>query len=177
MGGMLEGSYRLHRWHKNLHRRPQYYITRNILTQKAEKRFHRRSVLSATVCVCVLFDSLILPIHTFWVIKGKENCRLYFYTPVLLSFSAIQQWPKSQVLFWSQSIIPTGSEISSYSLVMCWFSLVLWHMNHCCLFNPKSCFYIYISNICFVNTFSRYTQLNDQTVLFLIVQFSISQQG
>ena len=31
-----------------------------------------------------------------------------------------------------------------------------------------------ISNIWFVNIFCRYTQLNDQTVLFLTIQFSIS---
>ena len=33
--------------------------------------------------------------------------------------------------------------------------------------------YIYISNIWFVNTFYRYTQLNYLTVLFLIIQFSM----
>ena len=35
----------------------------------------------------------------------------------------------------------------------------------------------YISNIWFVNSFCRYTQLNDQTVLFQTIQFSISQQS
>ena len=34
--------------------------------------------------------------------------------------------------------------------------------------------YTYILNIWFVNTFYRYTQLNDQTVLFLTIQFCIS---
>ena len=53
-----------------------------------------------------------------------------------------------------------------------WFGLVLLHINHYRLFNGKSCFYI--SNIWFVNTFFRYTQSNDQTVLFLTIQFSIS---
>ena len=33
--------------------------------------------------------------------------------------------------------------------------------------------YTYILNIWFVNTFCRYTQLNDQTVLFLTIQSSI----
>ena len=37
--------------------------------------------------------------------------------------------------------------------------------------------FTYISNIWFVNTFCRYIQLNDQTVLFLTIQFSISQQS
>ena len=34
-----------------------------------------------------------------------------------------------------------------------------------------------ISNIGFVKTFCRDTQLNDQTVLFITIQFSISQQN
>ena len=37
--------------------------------------------------------------------------------------------------------------------------------------------YIIISNIWFVNTFFTYAQLNDQTVLFLTIQFSICQQS
>ena len=53
--------------------------------------------------------------------------------------------------------------------------LVLWHINHCWLFNAQSCFYIYI--IWFLNTFCRYTELNDWTVLFLTIQFSLSQQS
>ena len=56
-------------------------------------------------------------------------------------------------------------------LLMTWFGLVLWHISHYRLFNAKSCFYIYIKYmIC------RYTPLNDKTVLFLTIQFSISQQ-
>ena len=35
--------------------------------------------------------------------------------------------------------------------------------------------FTYILDIIFVNTFSSYKQLNDQTVLFLTIQFSISQ--
>ena len=41
---------------------------------------------------------------------------------------------------------------------------------------PNSLF-TYILNIWFVNTFCRYTQLNGQTVLFLTIQFSISEQS
>ena len=33
-----------------------------------------------------------------------------------------------------------------------------------------------ILDICFINTFFRYTHLNDQSVLFLTIQLSISQQ-
>ena len=32
---------------------------------------------------------------------------------------------------------------------MFWFGWVLWHINHCGVFNAKSCFYIYIKYICF----------------------------
>ena len=32
---------------------------------------------------------------------------------------------------------------------MIWFGWVLWHINHCWLFNAKFCLYIYIKYICF----------------------------
>ena len=32
---------------------------------------------------------------------------------------------------------------------MIWFGWVLWHINHCRLFDAKSCFYIYIKYIRF----------------------------
>ena len=54
-----------------------------------------------------------------------------------------------------------------------WFGLVLWLINNCWLFNAKSCFYMYIKYIWFVNTFCRYTLLNHQAVQFLAIQFSI----
>ena len=58
------------------------------------------------------------------------------------------------------------------------FGLVLWHINHCRLFNAKSIFihtflYIVYNGIGLVNTFCRRTHLNDQTVLFLTIQFSV----
>ena len=37
--------------------------------------------------------------------------------------------------------------------------------------------FTHILNIWFVKTFYKYTQLHDQTVLFLTFQFSISQQS
>ena len=40
--------------------------------------------------------------------------------------------------------------------------------------NPKL---TYALNLGFMNTFNRYTQLNDQTALFLTNQFNISQQS
>ena len=51
------------------------------------------------------------------------------------------------------------------------FGFILWHINHCWLFNAKSS--LYILNIWFLNIFFRHTQLNDQTVL-LMIQFTIS---
>ena len=65
----------------------------------------------------------------------------------------------------------------------CWFGLVwlgwVWFYGISTIFsylmpNP---FFTYISNIWFVNAFCRNTQLTDQTVLFLTIQFSISQQS
>ena len=41
---------------------------------------------------------------------------------------------------------------------------------------PNSVF-TYVLNIWSVNTFCSYTHLNDQTVLFLTIQLSISQQS
>ena len=35
----------------------------------------------------------------------------------------------------------------------------------------------FISNIWFASTFCRFSQLNDQTVLFLTIQFHVSQQS
>ena len=43
-----------------------------------------------------------------------------------------------------------------------------------CYLMPIPVFYIYIKYIWFVNTSFRYTHLNDQTVLFQAIQFSIS---
>ena len=58
-------------------------------------------------------------------------------------------------------------------LIFLWFGLVLWNIKNCWLFNTKSCFYVYIKYMfC-----KQILQLNDQTVLFLTIQFSISQQS
>ena len=51
--------------------------------------------------------------------------------------------------FLSRREVPPGKGI--------WFGLVLWHINHCRLFNAKSCLYIYILNIWFVKIFWRLT--------------------
>ena len=65
----------------------------------------------------------------------------------------------------------------SISEVIVWFGFIayqpLWII--WCL-NLYLDIYIYIYIIWFVNTFCWYTQLNDQTVLFLTIQYSISHQ-
>ena len=65
------------------------------------------------------------------------------------------------------------------------FGLVLWHINHCRLFNGKSSLFIYTRyKICKHKSTKlnamyhkhqsfAYTELNDQTVLFKTIQFSI----
>ena len=45
-------------------------------------------------------------------------------------------------------------------IYMIWFGLVLWHINHCRLFNAKSKYKW------FINTFCRYIQLNEQSFIF-----------
>ena len=72
---------------------------------------------------------------------------------IFFSIGVIQNWTDWFGLLWSVGI----SNIVGYLMP-----------------NPV---FIYISNIWFVNTFGRYTQLNDQTVLFQTIQFSISQQS
>ena len=47
-------------------------------------------------------------------------------------------------------------KLQDWSLTIRWFGLVLWHINHCRLFSPKTCLYIYIKNIWFVNIFIRW---------------------
>ena len=73
------------------------------------------------------------------------------------------------------------------------FSLLLWYMKHNCSFNAESYFFIYIKHMILnhfedthsffiyikhiLSTFWWYTHLNNQAVLFLTIQFSISQQS
>ena len=50
----------------------------------------------------------------------------------------------------SLQIVPFKMSAARMSVIrknevgLVWFSLVLWHINPCWLFNAKSCFYIYI---------------------------------
>ena len=52
------------------------------------------------------------------------------------------------------------------------FCLVWWHIKYCWLFNAKSFFHTYIKYMICKHILS--IQLNDQTVLFLTIQFSIN---
>ena len=57
-----------------------------------------------------------------------------------------------------------------------WFGFLAYRTIDSLSIAKSCCFiYIYILNICFVNIFCRYIQLNNQTVLFLTIQFSLSQ--
>ena len=48
-----------------------------------------------------------------------------------------------------------------------WFCWGLWHINHCWLFNAKSCLWIYIKYELFVNTF-LITSLNERELFFTL---------
>ena len=58
------------------------------------------------------------------------------------------------------------------------FILVLWHINHCILFNAKSIFiHIHIKNSISTNSIQhKYTVWMSKTVLFQTIQFSITTQ-
>ena len=95
---------------------------------------------------------------------------------------------------------PLRELIPRFLPAVVWFGLVLRHTNHCWLFNAKSIFIhinssisnnsvlhfnkikwfrvlICIPNNSFKNLSFLYTLLNDQTVLFQIIQFSIIPGG
>ena len=46
----------------------------------------------------------------------------------------------------------TISSLFCLAFGLIWFGCVLWHINHCCLFNAKSCFYVTMKCIWFINT-------------------------
>ena len=64
--------------------------------------------------------------------------------------------------------------IHIYQIYTIWFGWVLWHINHCRLFNAKSSLYIYIKYIWFVNIKS--TKLNSFKYCYvsLTIQLNIS---
>ena len=94
-----------------------------------------------------------------------EHCVTFSHDRRLLSLLGfIHNWPTSR---WSVTrkenwFSLNGNEIMSSfqgrqfyrsTLCMSWFSCVLWHINHCMLFNVKSCLYQYTKYIWFVNIF------------------------
>ena len=46
--------------------------------------------------------------------------------------------------------------------ILVWFGLVLWHINHCWLFNAKSCLYIYINSCTKVNWLNWTNQISQR---------------
>ena len=104
---------------------------------------------------------------TFWLLDNFSSTWAITWHYAYLTLSNCQDSYNPSKISWTIWLL--------YCDQMClWFGLVLWHINHCWLFNAKSCYYMYILNILFINTVCRYTQLNDSIVLFLTIQFSIS---
>ena len=78
---------------------------------------------------------------------------------------------------WKLWIKTNCTPIKNLTLCQILFDLVLWHINHCKLFNAKSSLCIHIRYRWFVinNSIKQsfvYTQLNDQTVLFKQFNFA-----
>ena len=85
-----------------------------------------------------------------WVLWHINHCRLfndksslYIYIEYigfgLVGFNGI-----STILGY---LMPNRIYIYIYLIYMIWFGWVLWHINHCRLFNDKSSLYIYIKFI------------------------------
>ena len=106
----------------------------------------------------------------------KSDFKLFFKTlkPFVRMTEIIQFTPRSQI---DLGVISCHSyQVDPMVLIkfgLIWFYGISTIVGY---FMPNLVF-TYILDIWFVNTFYRYTQLNDQTVLFLIIQFSMSQQS
>ena len=77
-------------------------------------------------------------------------------------------------------LLQLAAGISFSLLFLVYFSIgLVWFygISHIVGYLIQNPVFTYILNIWFLNTFCRYTQLNDQTVLFQIIKFSISQQS
>ena len=75
---------------------------------------------------------------------------------ILLAWSTIQQFRGHLVGFgfMAYQLLPVGNSkslvcIYIYLIYMIWFDVVLWHINHCRLFNAKYSLFIYIKYIWF----------------------------
>ena len=96
-----------------------------------------------------------------------------------------KRWVENLSISWISSIVYYEYLPIGWTLTVQFWSknlgFVLWHINHCCLFNAKSSLslyiyiYIYIYMIC--KHFFRQTQLNNQTFLFKTIHFSKSEQS
>ena len=81
-----------------------------------------------------------------WPYRFQWNCACFLYT-------------------WTLSLIYTRHTSKQFSIRWCLIGLVLWHINHCCLFNAKSCSCVHKVNMI-------WKQIHSQTVSFLTIQFN-----
>ena len=112
------------------------FISTNILALKIVDIPH------ALICVCVYIYKLksikITPSyyklktqylgHVDLVTANITHCKHIVFLILIAQFR-----PNPEILFFTQ--------LSEWWV---WFGLVLCHINHCCLFNRKYCFYIYV---------------------------------
>ena len=137
----------------------------------------------------LFFNIVSLVVHTLLPSVLGPICQksptadiiIWAFQPTIIKVH-IHQWQKITLYapkFWFNMIQTSwSSDVNSpcNGLQIVWFGLVLWHINHCWLFNINPVF-THILNTWFANMFCRFTELNKQTVLFLTIQFSISQQS
>ena len=92
--------------------------------------------------------------HQFRHFSGSPPVYVYIYIYAHTSiYPSIFQGQSSWCLkYWITASNPNRT-ITLELIPLVWFGWVLWHINHCRLFNAKSCFYKYILNIWLVNTF------------------------
>ena len=154
----------------------------------------------------IWFGWVLLRINHCWLFNAKSSLYLYIR---YIWFGLVGFYGVSTFVVYSMPNPLYTYILNIYDLV--WFGLVLWHINHCRLFNVKFSLYMYIRYTWFVNILSItfliepklillhkakcfqrwlhisnnsikdqsfvYIQLNDQTVLFQTIQFSITQKS
>ena len=85
-----------------------------------------------------------------WVLWHINHCRLFNAESSLYIYIKYI-WFGSVGFYGISTIVGylMPNPLYTYILNMIWFSWVLWHINHCRLFNAKSSLYIYIKYIWF----------------------------
>ena len=120
-----------------------------------------------TVFTCANYDSFIrLPTWSdlkqghFYCGRLRVNCHRHkeYFIPLVFSFwgclrNQAINLPLRFGLVWFYDIVgysmPNPLYTHIYKIYMIWFGWVLWHINHCRLFNDKSSLYTYIKYISF----------------------------